>query len=54
MSRQYFVPGQGYINETATSSRQYFVPGWGYINETVSFVTLVIGKMGSVIFRQWR
>jgi hypothetical protein len=31
MTRQYFVPGWGYVNEAGT--QQYLIPGQGYINE---------------------
>lgn len=32
MARAYFIPGEGYINETTSTA--FFVPGWGYINAT--------------------
>jgi hypothetical protein len=34
MAIQYFIPGWGYVNETA--AQQYLIPGWGYINEAQS------------------
>lgn len=38
-TRQYLVPGMGYLNESTKS--QFLVPGWGYINAN-SF-TVVFG-----------
>lgn len=51
-TRQYLIPGQGYINENTKS--QYLIPGWGYINAqsyTVVFgycqyIFLKIGLLG--------
>lgn len=40
--RSYFIPGQGYVNETG--ARAYFVPGWGYVNETSGTVTLTLAN----------
>lgn len=33
VTRSYFIPGFGYINEV--KGKAHFIPGWGYVNETV-------------------
>ena len=38
-TRQYFIPGWGYINEDAgasSSTKQFLIAAWGFLNQTVT------------------
>jgi hypothetical protein len=44
MSREFLLPGEGYVVDAETTARQYLVPGVGYVTETVAGVAPAQGN----------
>lgn len=50
-SRQYMIPGEGFINET--TKNQFVVPGWGMINSNSYTVVFSYCKYVFTRIGQW-